>query len=85
MKFVWFLIRFLGCGFSKINLILLKYEPAQLHYTNSYTYNHPKLSFLQYTLQILAPHVMWSAQAVRDSKIDHTQRHLSALRGTRSA
>ena len=28
---------------------------------------------------------MWSAQAVRDSKIDHTQRHLSALRGTRSS
>ena len=26
---------------------------------------------------------MWSAQAVRDSKINHTQRHLSALRGTR--
>ena len=25
---------------------------------------------------------MWSAQAVRDSKIDHTQRHLSTLRNS---
>ena len=33
---------------------------------------HPNLNFLQYTIQILVPHVMWSAQAVRDSKIDHT-------------
>ena len=31
---------------------------------------HP--NFLQDTIQILVPHVMWSAQAVRDSKIDHT-------------
>ena len=44
----------------------------QLHYTNSYTYSHPNLNFLQYTIQILVPHVMWSAQAVRDLKIDHT-------------
>ena len=43
-----------------------------LHYTNSYTYSHPNLNFLQYTMQILVPHVMWSAQAVRDSKIDHS-------------
>ena len=45
---------------------------AQLHYTSIYTYSHPNLNFLQYTIQILVPHVMWSAQAVRDSKIDHT-------------
>ena len=45
---------------------------TQLHYTTSYTYSHPNLNFLQYTIQILVPHVMWSAQAVRDSKIDHT-------------
>ena len=45
---------------------------TQLHYTNSYTYSHPNLNFLQYTIQILIPHVMWSAQAVLDSKIDHT-------------
>ena len=57
---------------------------TQLHYTNSYTYSHPNLNFLQYTIQILIPHVMWSAQVVHDSKIDHTQRHLSALCGTRS-
>ena len=44
----------------------------QHNYTNSYTYNHPSLNFLQYTIQILVPHVMWSAEAVRDSKIDHT-------------
>ena len=57
---------------------------TQLHYTNSYTYNHPNLNFLQYTVQILIRHVMWSAQVVRDSKIDNTQRHLYTLRGTRS-
>ena len=28
-------------------------------------------------LQILVPHVMWSAQVVRELKIDHTQHHLS--------
>ena len=55
-----------------------------LHYTNSHTYSHPNLNFLQYTIQILVPHVMWSAQAVRELKIDLTQRHLSPLRGTRS-
>ena len=54
---------------------------TQLHYT----YIHPNLNFLQYTIQILVPHAMWSAQAVRDLTIDHTQRHLSALHGTRKA
>ena len=44
---------------------------TQLHYTNSYTYSHLNLNFPQYTIQILIPHVMWSAQAVHDSKIDH--------------
>ena len=48
-----------------------------LHYTNSYTYSHHNLTLLQYTIQILIPHVMRSAQAVRDSKMDHTQSHLS--------
>ena len=34
------------------------YQTTQLHYTNSYTiYSHPNLNFLQYTLQILIPHV----------------------------
>ena len=45
---------------------------TQQHYTNSYTYSHLNLNFLQYTIQILVAHVMWSAQAVRDLKIDHT-------------
>ena len=45
---------------------------TQLQYTNSYTYSDPNLNFLQCTIQILVPHVMWSAQVVRDSKIDHT-------------
>ena len=54
---------------------------TQLHYPNNYTYSHPNLNFLQYTIQILVPQLMWSAQPVRDSKIDHIQRHLSALRG----
>ena len=45
---------------------------TQLHYINSYKYSHPNLYFLQYTIQIFVPHAMWSAQAVRDSKIDHT-------------
>ena len=51
---------------------------TQFHYTNSYTYSHPNLNFLQYTIQIFIPHVMWSAQAVRELKIDRTQCHLSA-------
>ena len=42
-------------------------KPGGLLVTNSYTYSHPNLNFLQYTIQILIPHVMWSAQAVRDS------------------
>ena len=46
---------------------------TQLHYTNSYTYSNPNLYFLQYTIQILVPHVMWSAQVVRELKINHTQ------------
>ena len=36
--------------------------------TVTHTVSHPNLNFLQYTIQILIPHVMWSAQAVRDSK-----------------
>ena len=44
-------------------------SPSQQHnYTtqNSNTYSHSNLIFLQYTIQILVPHAMWSAQAVRD-------------------
>ena len=44
---------------------------TRLHYTNSYTYSRPNLNVLQYTIQILVPHVMWSAQAVRELKIDN--------------
>ena len=48
----------------------------QLHYTKRYTYSHPNLNYLMYvimyTIQIHIPLVMWSAQAVRDLKIDHT-------------
>ena len=40
---------------------------------HKHTYSHPNLNFLQYTVQILVPQVMWSAQAVRESKIDHTK------------
>ena len=36
------------------------------------TYSHPNLNFLPYTIEILIPHVMWFAEAVLDSKIDHT-------------
>ena len=57
---------------------------TRLHYTNSYTYSHPNLNFLHYTIQMLVPHAMWSAQAVRELKIDYIQRHLPALSGTRS-
>ena len=42
---------------------------TQLHYTNSYTYSHLNRNFLQYTIQILIPHAMWSAQAVCELKI----------------
>ena len=58
---------------------------TQLRYTNSYTCSYPNLNFLQYTIQILIPHVMWFVQVVRASKIGHIQRHLSVMRGTRSA
>ena len=56
-------------------------HPTKHNYTTQkcYTYSHSNLSFLQYTIHILVPHVMWSAQVARDSKIDYTQRHLSAL------
>ena len=54
----------------------------QVHYTNSYMYSHPNLNFLQCTIQIPVPHVTWFAQAVHDSKIDHTLCHLFTLRGT---
>ena len=39
---------------------------------HNYTYSHPNLNFLQYTIQILIPHVMWSAQVVCELEIDHT-------------
>ena len=47
-------------------------------------YSQHDLNFLQYTIQILVPHVTWSAPVVSDLQIDHTQRHLSTLRETRS-
>ena len=50
-------------------------DTPQLHYT----YSHPNLNFLMYTIQILVPHVMWSAQAVCELKIDHIQCHLFGL------
>ena len=56
---------------------------TQLHYTNSYTYNHPNLNFLLYTIQILVPHVMWSAQAVCDSKTDHTKPFIRLARNAK--
>ena len=34
----------------------LSHHTTQLHYTNNYTYSHPNLNFLQYTIQILIPH-----------------------------
>ena len=34
------------------------------------------LTSISYSTLYRYPHVIWSAQAVRDSKIDHTQRHL---------
>ena len=74
----------LGFTFSLPFIIIIPHSTTQLHYTNSYTYSHPNLNFLPYTIQILVPHVMWSAQAVHELKIDHTQCHLSALRRTRS-
>ena len=69
-----------GTGFHLLPSFL-HHLTTQLHYT----YSHPNLNFLQYTIQRIVPHVMWSAQAVRELKIDHTQCHLSALCRTRSA
>ena len=53
-------------GVSSSPFLSSSSRTTQLHYTNSYTYSHPNLNFLQYTIQILVPHVMWSAQAVHD-------------------
>ena len=50
------------------------------HTTQTVTHTVTLTSTSYNTVQILFPHVMWSAHAVRDSKIDQTQRHLSALR-----
>ena len=71
-----------GFTFS-LPFIIIPYNTITLH--KQLHIQHPNLNFLQYTIQILVPNVMWSAQAVRDLKIYHTQRHLSPLRGTRNA
>ena len=42
---------------------------AQLHYTNRHTVT---LTSTSYSTLYRYSHVMWSAQAVHDSKIDHT-------------
>ena len=72
-----------GFTFS-LPFIIISHSTTQLHCTNTSKYSYPNLNFLQYTIQIqiLVPHVMCSAQAVHESKIDHTQCHLSTLRGT---
>ena len=41
--------------------------PSSSHTTQTTTYSDPNLNFLQYTIQILVPH-MWSAQVVCVSK-----------------
>ena len=53
-------------------LSLSSSHTTQLDYTNSYTCSYPNLNFLEFNIQILVPQVMLSAQAVHDSKIDHT-------------
>ena len=65
---------------SPSHFLSLSSHTTQLHYTNSYTYSHPNLKFLMYTIQILIPHAMWSAQVVRHSKIDHTQSFIRLAR-----
>ena len=60
-------------------LVTLREEKAMRRYRVSAapsfsSSSHPYLNFLQYTIQILVPHVMWSAQAERESKIDHIRR-----------
>ena len=57
-------------GFHLLPSFHHHHHTTQLHYTNSYTYSHLNLNFLQYTIQILVLHVMWSAQVVRELKID---------------
>ena len=42
----------------------LSSHTTELHCTNSYTYSHRNLNFLQYTIQILIPHVMLSKWCV---------------------
>ena len=65
----------LAPGFTfSLPFIVIPHSTTQLHYTNTYTVSHPNLNFLQYAIQILIPHVTWSAQVVHESKIDHTKR-----------
>ena len=58
------------------------HHPTQ-HNNTTQTVN-TNLNYLQYTIQILVPHVMWSAQVVCELKINHTERLLSTLCGTQS-
>ena len=69
-----------GFTFS-ISFIIIPHNTITVH-KHFHTHSHHNLNFPQYTIQILVPHVMWSAQAVCEWKIDHTSYHLSSLRGT---
>ena len=53
---------------------------TDVHYKNNYTYSHPNLTSFSIKIQIHIPHVTWSAQEERESKIDHT----NAIREGRS-
>ena len=64
-----------GFTFS-LPFIIIPHNTITLH-KQLHSYSHPNLNFLPYTIQMLIPHIMWSAQAVRDLKIDHTQCHLA--------
>ena len=57
------MIRHRVSTFSLPIIIVIPHNTIILH-KNSYTYSHPNLNFLQYTIQILVPHVMWSVQAI---------------------
>ena len=63
-----------GTGFHILPFFHDHHNPTQHNYTTQ-TVILP--STFSYSIQIPVPHIMWSAQAVRELKIDHIQCHLA--------
>ena len=62
-----------GTGFHL--LPSFHYHPTQHIISQTVTLSHPNLNFLQYTIQILVPHVMWSVQTCNSAVGWHWNTH----------